>query len=97
MSFYAENNNVGITYGLISLTATDWESDYISLDIEKHPKKAKPTVVLTPQGTLANVNVHAQVQFASGVWQFKAYISDGVAEAAGAIKVNYNVISTWAN
>ena len=98
MNFYSENNNIGMTHGQVSLSNSQWESSYIQLDQAKHPTKVRPTVVLTPQGDLANVNAHAQVRLVPGAaWEFKVYTSDGVAEAAGTIKVNYVVISSWAN
>ena len=39
MNFYAENNNVGLTTGLITLAKGDFESDFIELDSSKHPNK----------------------------------------------------------
>ena len=101
MSFYAENNNVGLTTGQITLATGDFESDYVSLEIGKHPKKCRPAVVLSPLGSVANVNVHALVQFDSttGKWQFKAYISSPPegGDDSGNIILNYSAISTWAN
>ena len=98
MNFYAENSNVGLTYGTISFTGSDWESDFIKLELDKHPIAYRPTVVATAMGTLANVNAHAIVQKnGSGWWEIKVYLSDGVAEAEGLIKINYTVLSTWAN
>ena len=101
MNFYAENNHVGLTTGQITLSSGDAESDFVNLDAGKHPLKARPTVVVSPVGTLANVNVHAKVQFdtTAGQWQFKAYISaPPVADDdSSSIILNYSAISAWAN
>ncbi len=101
MNFYAENNNVGLTTGLITLAKGDFESDFIELDSSKHPNKARPTVVLSPLGSIANVNVHAKVELNSttGKWQFKAYISSAAESSDDSenIILNYSAISTWAN
>ena len=101
MNFYAENNNVGLTTGQITLTSSDAESDFVNLDAGKHPFKAKPTVIVSPVGTSANVNVHAKVQFdaSAGQWQFKAYIPAPPVgdDESSSIILHYSAISTWAN
>jgi len=97
MNFYAENNNVGLTRGQISFAQGQEESAAILLEIDKHPAGVQPTVVATPQGTLANVRTYATVDFSAGVWQLTVRLSNGVVEAGGLIKVDYTVLSTWAN
>ena len=95
---YFSNNHVGISYGTVAISPGNAESAVQTLDIAKHPKNIRPTVILTPIGETANLNTYTyEITWMDnlGVWQWKAGSS-----AAGEIGVgwyiNYQVMSTWA-
>ena len=101
MNFYAENNNIGLTTGLASIARTMSVSEWISLDIDKHPQEAKPVIGVTPQGPIANVNAFVELEWVT-FWRFKIHLSDTVEltdddGTSVQIYVNYSAISSWAN
>ena len=92
---YFRNSEAGISWGQITISqASDSATQY--LDNSQHPERAKPTVILTPTGEVANVNTFTT----SIVWdptleQWK-WMASSSAFISGSLTINYQALSTWA-
>ena len=95
---YYENNHVGITQGSIAMLSSFTETSYQFLDIEKHPHRVTPTVILTAYGENANVNTFTyDIAWDASYqqWKWKGAVSAN-SDPSELVSINYLVISTWA-
>jgi len=105
--YYAHNGNGALTFGLIVIpggkSATAWQY----LPLSAHPKRARPNIILTPSGSIANVNSWVETEYSptgSNGWRWRANSSatstsdvneDGVDED-WSIAMNFQIFSMWA-
>jgi hypothetical protein len=95
---YYENNHTGMTQGSIQLAVGFIETSWQFLDIEKHPSRVSPTVILTAYGENANVNTFTyDIAWDASYqqWKWKGAVSAN-SDPSELVSINYLVISTWA-
>ena len=98
MSGFWENGNVGLTTGAAAFTAGVTETAWMKLDLNKHPKKVTPVIILTPIGLINNTNTYVQqVVFDTSLnyWKWKGGLSNN-GDPNGTVNASYVAISMWA-
>jgi len=96
--YYEHNGNGALTFGTVTLAVGTDRSDWQNLPLSAHPERARPIVILTPTGSVTNINCWVETEYAANGWRWRANssVTSETNHGAPLIQINYQIFSMWA-